>query len=45
MALAVKEANVEAVKVLHAAGADMANPKVCGSVHCWTPTLLCRTHV
>ncbi len=36
VALAVKEGNLEAVKILHAAGADMLNPKVCGSMHCWT---------
>ncbi len=30
MAVAVKQHNPEGVKVLHAAGADMVNPKVCG---------------
>ncbi len=34
MAVAVKEINLETVKVLHAAGADMVNPKVCGAMQC-----------
>ncbi len=37
MAVAVYQANLEAVQVLHAAGADMVNPKVRGARQCYHP--------